>query len=119
MRKSKSETNPETKVAPILEPKDDAIGMLTARDRASDLKGKRAKMTGLVSSWEADGDSAMLTFRAGGARICEISLSGGERKKIPEGLPPSKWRITIDAKINGQRDGLVILSDVKVISVEK
>jgi hypothetical protein len=110
---------PPPKVEPKVESKDDAIGMLTARNKAAELKGKRVKITGIVSSWEASGGSITLTFRSGGSRVCEITLSGDQRKKVPGAVPESKWRITIDAEGNGMRDGLLSLSDVKVISVEK
>lgn len=95
--------------------KDEPLGFIAALSQVATLKGKRAKISGIVSSWEPSGAGLTLVFRQLGDTVCEMSISEAERKKLPAALPPSKWRVTVDAKVEGRVSGRLELSDVKII----
>jgi hypothetical protein len=94
-----------------------SMGIVTAHAEAAKLFGKRVRISGIVMSWEGEKD-LLLTFTKADTPICVMKVSAAERKKLPAKLPPSKWRITVDATIGGLKDDLLQLSDVTVVPPE-
>jgi hypothetical protein len=96
-------------------PPPEEVGILTARNQVEKWRGKRVRITTVVTSWEEYGTGVKLTITQAGDTVCVMEVDEGERKKLPSPLPAGKWKVTVEATVKGRSEGQLELSDVKVV----